>query len=466
MSTFGSALRVTTYGESHGPAIGCVIDGLPGGLRVCSSCLQRQLRRRRPGAACAASSSSRSEEDEATIQSGVERGLTLGTPVCLLIRNRDVRREDYSNVGVHAPASAPAGAAAAGGGGSGWLMMQNALEGIPRPGHAELTYLLKYGAVSSSGGGRSSARETAARVAAASLIESSLLSPLGLGRVVAFVAAVGLHSLPDDLLQSFFQEPPSRTEVDREGTVLFLPQQNKMRDARGCMHAGIQPALLPQLQQQQQQQQTGQTDAEEPWPIHTRCPHAETAVQIARTLLEVRAEGDSIGGVVCCVIQGPPAGLGERTGLRQAAREAGACNAVHPGKQRIGSGFKASRMRGSEHNDPIHLKEGEEGKAVFSPVPPLAAREMGACQCEGEQTEEEKDALLHARSLAACAEAASNLRCTTNSAGGSLGGISTGENINVKVAFKPPSSISRPQTTSDFSGTTRKLEIKGKRENV
>ncbi|CDI78950.1 chorismate synthase, putative [Eimeria acervulina] len=156
MSTFGTSLRVSTFGESHGAAVGCIIDGLPGGLPFCLSCVQRELQRRRsPAGFC---STSRSEEDRCQVLSGVENNFTLGTPIALLIPNKDVRKEDYRNIGaggtaaaVAAAAAAAAAPAAAAAGGH--------LQCIPRPGHADLTYLLKYGIGSSSGGGRSSARE-------------------------------------------------------------------------------------------------------------------------------------------------------------------------------------------------------------------------------------------------------------------------------------------------------------------
>lgn len=301
MSTFGTALRVSTFGESHGCWIGCIVDGLPGGLNACTDCVQRQLQRRRPGAAAAAASSSRNEIDTAEIVSGVEGGLTLGSPVAIVIKNRDTRKQDYSNIGVNTERSAASD-------------INASMRGIPRPGHAELTYLLKYKNTSSSGGGRSSARETAARVAAAALIESSLLSPFCLGRVVAFVSSVGPHSLPQQELDKYTQTPPDRTTVDRNGKVLFDHKQNLLKDALGCWHPGVgktELALL--LQQHEQATKTGSPGHGDPaggppggpegppaatsegtagekddlWEIHTRCPHVQTAVQIARMLLQV-----------------------------------------------------------------------------------------------------------------------------------------------------------------------------------
>ncbi|XP_026191019.1 chorismate synthase [Cyclospora cayetanensis] len=426
MSTFGTFLRISTFGESHGSAVGCSIDGLPAGLRVCMQCVQQQLQRRRPGAAAGYCSSSREEADVSEILSGVEFGLTLGSPVALLIRNKDTRRQDYSNIGISSSQ------------GSGVL---NSLSGVPRPGHADLTYLLKYQAASSSGGGRSSARETAARVAAGALVESCFLRPFSLCRIVAFVSSVGEHALPHEEMQKYRQTPPTRRTIDTNGRVRFHFKTNKLHDAHGNCYPGVSAEALQRLLSIKQQGvsprdscETSNTPASasvdssvitseangsleedtrascegppsrllaegarkkcelngsgEVWDVHTRCPHLETAAKMARLLLEVKSEEDSIGGSVCCVIESPPAGLGEPVFDKLPAILAHAMLSIpavksfevilYPRPQtlfftmhiliggsvetracvllQIGSGFECTKMRGSEHNDRLQPK--------------------------------------------------------------------------------------------------------------
>ncbi|KAJ1944454.1 bifunctional chorismate synthase/riboflavin reductase [NAD(P)H] aro2, partial [Kickxella alabastrina] len=164
MSTFGKAFRVTTYGESHCKSVGCIIDGVPPGLALSEADIQVQLTRRRPGQS--AITTPRNEKDRVTIQSGCEFGYTLGTPICLTVANQDQRPRDYTETDFY-----------------------------PRPSHADYTYLQKYGVKASSGGGRSSARETVARVAAGAVAEKYLGEAYGV-EIVAFVTSVGPIEMP------------------------------------------------------------------------------------------------------------------------------------------------------------------------------------------------------------------------------------------------------------------------------
>ena len=178
MSTFGSVLRTTTFGESHGGYVGCIVDGIPPRLPLVEADVQPQLDRRRPGQS--ALTSSRDEKDRVQIVSGTERGVTLGTPICMMVRNEDHRPTDYAS-------------------------MQHA----PRPSHADFTYQMKYGVHCSSGGGRSSARETIGRVAAGAVAEK-VLRLHGVD-IVAWVSSVGPVSMP---LPFATADAITREEVD------------------------------------------------------------------------------------------------------------------------------------------------------------------------------------------------------------------------------------------------------------
>jgi chorismate synthase len=327
-STLGSLFRVTTFGESHGPGLGCVIDGCPPRIPLAEADVQRQLDRRRPGQG--GLSTARDEADRVAILSGVEDGLTLGTPIALLVANRDARPADY-----------------------------RALADIPRPSHADFTYQAKYGIRSKSGGGRASARETVARVAAGAVAER-VLRELHAVEIVAWVEAVGT-------IESGVIDPAAitREAVDRT-------------------------------------------------PV--RCPDARAADAMAAAIESVRAEGDSLGGVVAGVCRGMPAGWGEPVFDRLDALLAQAMLSIPAAKGfEIGSGFAGARMRGSEHNDAFVLK-------------------------------------------------GDRLGTRTNRSGGVQGGISNGEPVLFRVAFKPPATISRPQTTADYEGRERVLEATGRHD--
>jgi chorismate synthase len=327
-NTFGTTFRVTTFGESHGPALGAVIDGCPSLIRVSEKEIQSQLDRRRPGQS--ALTSQRKEADRVAILSGVEKGRTTGAPIALLIRNTDARPADYKR-----------------------------FLSAPRPSHADLTYFLKYGILSSSGGGRSSARETVSRVAAGAVAEKFLSVKHGV-KIVAWVSSVGRITAPD-----LSATPPTRALIDR---------------------------------------------------FAVRCPDAQAAKEMTAEIENARASKDSVGGIVTCLCLGVKAGWGEPVFDKLSALLAHAMLSIPAAKGvEIGSGFAAAQMRGSEHND-LFVKKG---------------RHLGT---------------------------------VTNKSGGIQGGISNGEPILFRVAFKPTATIAMEQKTSDYSGQIVKLSGKGRHD--
>ncbi len=327
-STFGTVFRVTTFGESHGLGTGAVIDGCPPRLPISDAEIQQQLDRRRPGQSHL--TTPRKESDTVSILSGVENGLTLGTPIGLSIPNSDQYPKDYGHLG-----------------------------NIPRPSHADFTYQQKYGIRAQSGGGRASARETAARVAAGAVAEKFLHTAFGI-EIIAWVASVGEHTAPD---------------------------QEALEINRGAVDAS---------------------------PV--RCPHPPTAETIEQAILAAKDAGDSIGGTISCVCRHVPAGLGEPVFAKMEAVLAGAMLSIPATKGfEIGSGFAGTRMPGSRHNDPFIKK-------------------------------------------------AHGLGTTTNNSGGVQGGITNGEPILFKVAFKPVATIGKAQMTADFDGNPVTLEAKGRHD--
>jgi len=327
-SSFGTVFRVSTFGESHGRGVGAVVDGCPPGLVLSEADIQPQLDRRRPGQSTVATE--RQESDRVTIQSGTENGRTLGTPISLFVPNKDQLPGDYS-----------------------------AMADIPRPSHADYTYQMKYGIRASSGGGRSSARETIGRVCAGAIAEKILAAWYGI-EIVAWVSAVFDVDAPLPDLETI-----TRNDVDR--------------------------SIL-------------------------RCPDSGTAARMEALIRRIREEQDSVGGIVSCVCRKVPAGLGEPVFSKLEALLAQAMLSIPATKGfEIGSGFAGSRMRGSLHNDPFTRKNGRLGT-------------------------------------------------TTNNSGGIQGGISNGEPIFFRVAFKPPATIGRPQPTVNFSGNDILLEAKGRHD--
>ncbi len=327
-STFGRLLRVTTFGESHCQGVGAILDGCPPRLALGEEDIQKQLDRRRPGQSHL--STDRQESDRVTILSGVENGLTLGTPIGLFVANKDQIPGDY-----------------------------RAMQSIPRPSHADYTYQMKYGVRAASGGGRSSARETIGRVAAGAIVEKYLQECHQI-EIIAWVSAVGLIEASD-------------VDVDR------------------INRSTVDQTLV-------------------------RCPDAIAAEQMAARITHLKAEGDSIGGVVTCVARNVPVGLGEPIFDKLEAKLAQAMLSIPATKGfEIGAGFSGARMQGSAHNDPF-VHKGER------------------------------------------------LGTVTNNSGGVLGGISNGEPIVFRVAFKPPATIAQPQETADFDGQPALLEAKGRHD--
>ncbi len=265
-NTFGDAFRVTTFGESHGPALGAVVDGCPPGLPLSPEDLQPDLDRRRPGRAKMASA--RREPDRVRILSGVAEGRTTGTPIALLIESRDARPRAYSE-----------------------------LADLYRPSHADFTYDAKFGHRAVSGGGRASARETAARVAAGAVARKLLAQDLGV-EIVAWVdRAAGVQAAVDP-------ESVRRPEVARGGAI--------------------------------------------------QCPDVAAAQAMEAAIEEARRAGDTVGGIVGCVARGVPAGLGDPVFDKLEARLGAAMLSLPAAKGfELGSGFTGADLRGSEHNDPF-----------------------------------------------------------------------------------------------------------------
>jgi len=258
-SSFGRLFRIATWGESHGPGLGVVIDGCPPGIPLTSDDIQSDLDRRRPGKPLA---SPRREPDRVQILSGVFEGLTTGTPISLIIFNKDVRSRDYDEIAR-----------------------------LYRPGHADRTYEQKYGIRDWRGGGRSSGRETAARVAAGA-VARKFLARHNITVKAYTVALAGIRSKHVDW-----------EEIDRN--TLF-------------------------------------------------CPDAESAAMMEKRLIEVKRAGDSAGGIVEVCARGCPPGLGEPVFDKLDARLAGALMSIGAVKGvEIGAGFAAADMPGSEHNDPV-----------------------------------------------------------------------------------------------------------------
>ncbi|KAH8589950.1 chorismate synthase-like protein [Bisporella sp. PMI_857] len=284
MSTFGTYFKVTTYGESHCKSVGCVVDGVPPGMELTEEDIQPQMTRRRPGQS--ALTTPRDEKDRVEIHSGTEFGITLGTPIGMMVRNQDQRPKDYGN---------------------------STMDLYPRPSHADWTYQEKYGVKASSGGGRSSARETIGRVAASGIAEKYLRLAHGI-EIVAWVSSVGnVHMFP----------PTSAHPT---------PTSN--------------PAFLSLINTVTRKQ------VDEFVPV--RCPHQEASEKMAEVIADFRDRSDSIGGTVTCVIRNVPSGLGEPCFDKMEAMLAHAMLSIPASKGfEIGSGFAGCEVPGSIHNDPF-----------------------------------------------------------------------------------------------------------------
>jgi chorismate synthase len=323
-NTFGRVLRFTTWGESHGPALGAVVDGCPPGLALEAGAIQPFLDARKPGTS--KFTTQRREADEVRILSGTFEGRTTGTPISLMIENTDQRSKDYSEVAK-----------------------------AYRPGHADYAYDAKYGFRDYRGGGRSSARETAARVAA---------------------GAVARLVIPEVSIMGYVSEIGGDA-IDRE---MFDPAQISQN------------------------------------PFF--CPDAWAAKRWEKLVDEARLAGSSLGAVVECIATGVPAGWGAPLYAKLDADLAAAMMGINAVKGvEIGDGFTAARLRGEENADPMQ-------PGVAGSGPEFAA----------------------------------------NHAGGIAGGISTGQPVVVRVAFKPTSSILIPQDTVTRDGQATKLSTKGRHD--
>ncbi|KAF8973792.1 chorismate synthase [Flammula alnicola] len=292
MSTYGTLFRVTTYGESHCASVGAIIDGCPPGLELSAQDIQTQLSRRRPGQSDL--TTPRNEKDLVHLQSGLEMGVTLGTPIALLVKNEDQRPHDYTETDLY-----------------------------PRPSHADYTYLEKYGIKASSGGGRSSARETIGRVAAGAIAEKYLKLAYGI-EIVAFVSSVGKIHLPSTLA------PPSLTPQNPD------EEDDAARDALSNDFIHLLSTIT----------------REEVDKLPTRCPHPETSERMTKRIIRAKNAQDSIGGTVTCVIRNIPSGLGEPVFDKFEASLAHAMLSIPATKAfEIGSGFRGTEVPGSKHND-------------------------------------------------------------------------------------------------------------------
>ena len=327
-NSFGHLFRFTTWGESHGPAIGCVVDGTPPGIALAESDIQHWLDRRRPGQSKIVTP--RKEDDRAEILSGVLDGQTLGTPIGILVRNTDQRPSAYTE-------------------------MQTAY----RPSHADYTYDAKYGIRAVSGGGRSSARETIGRVAAGTIARKVLQTFIPGYEAVAYVKTI--HSLT----------------------------------------ANVDPATVTSEQVESNIVRTGDAAMVEP---------------MIDLITRMRSEGNSVGGVIECVVRRVPAGLGEPVFDKLEADLAKAMMSLPATKGfEIGSGFGGTLMTGLEHNDEFYM----EGDRV---------------------------------------------RTRTNRSGGIQGGITNGEDIVFRVAFKPTATILIEQKTVNNEGEDTTLAARGRHD--
>lgn len=326
-STFGKIFKIATFGESHGVGIGVIIEGCPAGVDFDPNFIQHELTRRKPGQSRI--TTQRKEADEFEVLSGVFEGKTTGTPIALIIRNEDQRSKDYSHIAAQF-----------------------------RPSHADYTYQVKYGVRDYRGGGRSSARETAARVAAGA-VAKLLLANLGVN-IQAYVSQVGTLKVGKQY-----------TELD-----LSITETNAVR-----------------------------------------CPDPDIAEQMFDYIDGIRKQGDSVGGVVNCVITGAPAGWGEPVFDKLHADLGKAMLSINAVKGfEYGSGFEGVTMLGSQHNDAFYVDEKEE---------------------------------VHTR---------------TNHSGGIQGGISNGEDIYFKVAFKPVATIMQDQESVDQHGDVAIVQGKGRHD--
>jgi len=322
-SCFGTLFRVSTFGESHGPAVGCVVDGCPPGVSITTHDIQAFLNRRKPGQNLF--TSPRTEPDICHILSGVENNRTLGTPLALVVHNTNHNPAEYQNV-----------------------------LGVFRPSHADFTYAQKYGVVATSGGGRASARETVGRVAAAAIAKACVHSFFPKIEVLAWVERIHNIAAQVDLLAVRFED------IERS-------------------------------------------------PI--RCPDTQAAILMQEKILQVKAQGDTLGGLVCCLARDVPPGLGEPVFDKLEADFAKAMLSLPAVRSfEVGEGLAATFLKGSENNDSF-------------------------VQEQSSHTRQKK-----------------RIRTSTNRSGGIQGGISNGMPIFFRVGFKPVSTLFQKQRTLTKDG--------------
>ena len=330
MNSIGQILRLTTFGESHGFAIGGVLDGFPANIAIDVDFIQQELNKRRPGQS--AVTTGRQETDKVEFLSGIMEGVSTGTPIAFIVRNADHHSSDYDN-----------------------------LKDLFRPSHADYTYFSKYGIRDHRGGGRASARTTIAQCVAGALAKLALRQFIPQMDIYAYCSQIG------------------------DITV------NRPEDIKSARDISEQNAV--------------------------RCPDSEAAVKMETLIKEVHKEQDSIGGVVSCIIENCPAGLGEPLFDKLHARLGYTMLNINAAKGfEYGDGFDSATQRGSYHNDSF------------------ATDENG------------------------------NVSTTTNHSGGIQGGISNGQTINFRVAFKPTPTIGKVQQTVDKNLNAVTLEAKGRHD--
>ncbi|MBR1411372.1 MAG: chorismate synthase [Prevotella sp.] len=328
MNSLGEIFRLTTFGESHGEAVGGVVDGMPAGIDIDMEFIQSELNRRRPGQS--AITTSRQEADKVELLSGVFEGKSTGCPIGFIVRNTNQHSNDYEN-------------------------MRN----LFRPSHADYTYYQKYGIRDHRGGGRSSARITISRCVAGALAKL-VLRQMGIS-IQAYTSQVGNIVLDKD----YHLYDLDKTETNA-----------------------------------------------------ARCPDPQKATEMEQLIAQVKAEGDTIGGVITCVIKGCPAGLGEPEFDKLHAKLGAAMLSINAAKGfEYGEGFDCATMRGSQMNDTF----------VKSPLSP-------------------------------------SITTTTNHSGGIQGGISNGQDIYFRVAFKPVATILREQETVDLEGNPTTFTARGRHD--
>lgn len=327
-STFGTLFRISTWGESHGGGVGVVIDGCPPRLPLSEEDIQPDLDRRRPGQSDIVTP--RKEADTCKILSGVFRGVTLGTPISIMVPNTDARPEAYSEMETHF-----------------------------RPSHADFTYQSKYGVRNWEGGGRSSARETIGRVAAAAVAKKILRALFPDIEILAWVSRI--HDI--------------ESRVDAKSVTFDAIESNAVR-----------------------------------------CPDPAAAEAMITRIKKIRSEGNSVGGLIDAAVRGMPVGLGEPVFDRLEADLAKAMLSLPATKGfEVGSGFAGTLLTGAEHNDPFEIRDGR----------------------------------VHTK---------------TNHSGGVQGGISNGEPLTFRVAFKPTATIAKSQSTVTIEGSESTLAARGRHD--